>query len=266
MGGDMLSIGEIAHGTGVTRRQLRHWEELGLLAPDSVDAATGYRRYSPSRVGRVRAIASLRALGFGLDVIADLLDAHLDERRLVRLLREREAELVAEIDEASTRLGEVRTRLLAFEKGTRMIMNTQEIGPLPTLRLAALQATVRDESEIGDAVAGLLPRLHASWPAPGLEGRDLVFTYDGTSDDAIVVTAGWVTDVVGGNGLTEVVVEGTDLGVTATFDGPPANVGDAWIAVDAQVAERGHHTTGIYRQVRGADGRIRLQAPVRPTR
>ncbi|MFI5825544.1 MerR family DNA-binding transcriptional regulator, partial [Streptomyces rishiriensis] len=27
----MLSIGEIAHRTGVSRRMLRHWEQEGLL-------------------------------------------------------------------------------------------------------------------------------------------------------------------------------------------------------------------------------------------
>lgn len=264
MGGDMLSIGEVAHSTGVSRRQLRHWEDVGLLAPDSIDASTGYRRYAPSRLGRVRAIASLRALGFGLDSIADLLDSQLDEPRLVGLLQERESDLVAEIAAASTRLGEVRTRLLAFEKGTRQIMYAHEIGPLPPLRLAALQATVRDESEIGDAVAGLLPRLHESRPDP--EGVELVLTYDGTSDEAIVVTAGWAGSPGRDAGLAEVVVDGVDLGVTVTFDSPPANVGDAWIALDAQLAERGRHTTGIHRQIRRPDGRIQLQAPVRQAR
>lgn len=49
----MLSIGEIAHVTGVSRRMLRHWEEVGLITPASIDEFTGYRRYSRSQVGRV---------------------------------------------------------------------------------------------------------------------------------------------------------------------------------------------------------------------
>ena len=39
----MLSIGHIAHGAGVSRRMLRHWEQEGLLQPATVDPATGYR-------------------------------------------------------------------------------------------------------------------------------------------------------------------------------------------------------------------------------
>lgn len=69
----MLSIGEVAHATGVTRRMLRHWEDVGLLEPAAVDEHTGYRRYAHSQVGRVRAIAALRAVGFGLEAIKDLL-------------------------------------------------------------------------------------------------------------------------------------------------------------------------------------------------
>ena len=116
----MLSIGELAHRTGVSRRMLRHWEEIGLLAPAEVDDRTAYRKYSVSQTGRVRAIAALRAVGFGLDAIADLLDSDLSETRLVALLRAREVDLLAQISEASTRLQEVRERLDSLEEGRRV--------------------------------------------------------------------------------------------------------------------------------------------------
>lgn len=47
----MLSIGEIAHSTGVSRRMLRHWEDEGLLTPAVTDPVTGYRRYQDSQLG-----------------------------------------------------------------------------------------------------------------------------------------------------------------------------------------------------------------------
>lgn len=269
--GDMLSIGEIAHRTGVSRRRLRHWEEIGLLEPDSVDEFTGYRRYARSQTGRVRAIASLRILGFGLDAIAGLLDSRVDEAGLVQLLRDREAELVAQIDEASTSLTEVRTRLAALEKGSHLIMNALELGPLPPLQLAALQTTVRDETEIPDAVAELRPRCRALVGELASADVELVLTYDGTSDDAIVVTVGFARpatlDSPGGlAGLDEVTIEGTDQGVSVTFDTAPTNIGDAWIALDTQLEERGQQTTGVYRQVLSLDGRVRLEAPIRSLR
>ena len=82
----MLSIGEIAHSTGVSRRMLRHWEGEGLLTPATTDPVTGYRRYQDSQLGRVRAIAELRALGFGLAEIGQLLDPHLEQSTLEVLL------------------------------------------------------------------------------------------------------------------------------------------------------------------------------------
>jgi len=157
----MLSIGEIAHFTGVSRRMLRHWEEFGLIVPAATDEHTGYRRYARSQVGRVRTIAALRSLDFGLGEIRDLLGPQLTERRLLELLQTREEELVAQIDEASARLKEVRKRLDAIQRGHETIMSTIELGPLPTIRLASIQASVSDESEIGNAVSDLLPRLRA---------------------------------------------------------------------------------------------------------
>ena len=57
----MLTIGDVAHRTGVSRRMLRHWEAEGLLEPAAIDPASGYRRYTPAQAGRVHAIAALRA-------------------------------------------------------------------------------------------------------------------------------------------------------------------------------------------------------------
>jgi len=253
--GHMLRIGEIARGTGVSRRMLRHWEQLGLVEPASTDPVTGYRRYAPSQVGRVRAVASLRALGFGLDAIGDLLDGDLDERRLVGLLRTREQELVAQVDEASRRLAEVRSRLADFEKGRHTVMSTLDLAPLPALQLWSLRASVRDETEIPDAARRLRAELR-EWLG---DDRAVVLLYDGTDDDTILVTAGTSTPV---DGLTVVDVAPVDEGVAVTFDGP-TDVADAWIALDAALADRGLRTAGVYRQTTAPDGTVTLHAEVR---
>src|SRR5215213_9260073 len=260
----MLSIGEIAHFTGVSRRMLRHWEESGLIVPASTDEYTGHRRYARTQVGRVRAIAALRPLDFGLGEIRDLLGPQLTEQRLVSLLQTREGELAVRIDEDSARLREVRKRLDAIRRGHTTIMSTIELGPLPSLRLASLQATVRDESEIGDALSDLLPRLQDELDSRGLDGVEIVVTYDGTEDgNSIVVTAGAVIDAaVDASGLTTIDVSGGDRGVTVRFDVPPADIGDAWISLDASLDEYGLETTGVYRQILTPKGGVILQAPL----
>lgn len=259
----MLSIGEIARSTGTTRRMLRHWEQLGLLTPAQVDHRTGYRRYAPSQVGRVRAVAALRALGFSLESIGALLDAGLTQDRLVHLLQERERELVAQIDDASTSLAQVRSRLLAYQKGHEMISSTLELGALPALHLTAVRTSVLDESEIGPAVTTLLATLRDLVPATVNSAVDLVLLYDGRSEERIEVSAGH-PGIETTPGLEVLDVPAEQHGVTVSFAEPPADVGDAWIAIDAQVAEQQLRTSGIYRQVVTPTGGVLLQAPVLP--
>lgn len=263
----MLSIGEIAHFTGVSRRMLRHWEEAGLIAPASVDEYTGYRRYSRTQVGRVRAISALRSVGFALAEIVDLLDhSQLTEGRLVEILRAREQELATQIDEASARLTEVRKRLDAIQRGHDTIMSTIELGALPTLRLSSLQATVSDESEIGEAIAGLLPRLRDELGSRGITDSDIVLTYDGAADEnSIIVTAGTaaIDDASGASEMAIVEVSGADRGVTVRFDVPPSDIGDAWISLDTSLEAYDLETTGVYRQILTPQGGVILQAPVK---
>lgn len=259
----MLSIGDIARSTGTTRRMLRHWERLGLINPAEVDEATGYRRYAPSQMGRIQAVASLRALGFGLEAIGALLHAELTEDRLVALLREREQELVARIDDDSTNLAQVRSRLLAFEKGHEMISSTLELGALPGLQLAGASTSVLDESEIGGAVTEVLRRLREAMPAPASSAVDLVLVYDGRSDEQIAVSAGHPGDEPV-PGLQRLELAAVDEGVSVTFAEAPGDVGDAWIAIDARLVEHGLRTCGVYRQVVTAAGPVLLQAPVVP--
>lgn len=63
-----FSTAEVARLTGLSLRQLDHWDRLGFLKP-SLAKASGYgsaRRYSFADVVRLRVAARLRASGVGL--------------------------------------------------------------------------------------------------------------------------------------------------------------------------------------------------------
>ena len=70
----MLSIGEFARLGQVSPRMLRHYDQLGLLTPDSVDSWTGYRSYSVQQLGRLHRLVALRDLGFKLEQIGEMID------------------------------------------------------------------------------------------------------------------------------------------------------------------------------------------------
>ena len=57
----MLKIGEFSKLSRVSVRMLRHYDEVGLLAPSEVDPMTGYRYYSERQLITAGRIAALRA-------------------------------------------------------------------------------------------------------------------------------------------------------------------------------------------------------------
>lgn len=75
------SIGEVADRFGLETHVLRHWEDVGLLAPERDGA--GRRRYGRDDVVRVATVIRSKAAGMSLDQIQVLLDAGAPERHQV---------------------------------------------------------------------------------------------------------------------------------------------------------------------------------------
>ncbi|WP_327068891.1 helix-turn-helix domain-containing protein [Kitasatospora sp. NBC_01250] len=69
----LMSIGEFAHLSRLSPKALRLYDELGLLVPARVDAATGYRRYADAQLDQARLVSSLRRLGVPLARIKEVL-------------------------------------------------------------------------------------------------------------------------------------------------------------------------------------------------
>jgi DNA-binding transcriptional MerR regulator len=70
-----LSIGEFSRMTFVSVKALRHYDQIGLLAPAWVDPGSGYRHYSPAQVSVAQVIRRLRELGMPLDEIGGVVHA-----------------------------------------------------------------------------------------------------------------------------------------------------------------------------------------------
>ncbi|MFF5722318.1 MerR family transcriptional regulator [[Kitasatospora] papulosa] len=85
-GPDALTIGRLAHRTGLPVRTLRFWSDEGLVPP-AARTVGGYRLYDGESVARVELVRTLRELGLGLDevrrvlsgrsTVAEVADAHV---------------------------------------------------------------------------------------------------------------------------------------------------------------------------------------------
>src|SRR5437764_10651140 len=139
------TIEQVATRTGLTKRTLRYYEEVGLLPPTGRTEGN-YRRYSEEDIQRLEAIKRLRdLLGFSLADIREIMEAE-DERGMLKEAYQQETEAAGKIaqldrgDELLLRqlhlielkiagLEQMRTTLLAkieLHKQTRKILLNQK--------------------------------------------------------------------------------------------------------------------------------------------
>jgi DNA-binding transcriptional MerR regulator len=71
---ELMTIGRFSRLTGLSVGTLRHYDEVGLLSPASVDPASGYRRYHRDQAARARQIRMLRWDGLPIEEIRQVID------------------------------------------------------------------------------------------------------------------------------------------------------------------------------------------------
>ena len=92
----VYSIEQVATRTGLTKRTLRYYEEVGLLPPTGRTEGN-YRLYSEDDVQHLERIKRLRdLLGFSLAEIREILDAE-DERGQIKVAYRQETEAAAKV-------------------------------------------------------------------------------------------------------------------------------------------------------------------------
>ena len=79
-----LAIGELARRTGVSVKTIRFYSNQGVLPPADVTDA-GYRRYSEGDVVRLETVRTLRAAGFDIATIRQVMDQHLAPDAAMRI-------------------------------------------------------------------------------------------------------------------------------------------------------------------------------------
>lgn len=111
----MFRIGEFAQIAQVSGRQLRFYDQLGLLSPARIDPQTGYRYYSIRQLPRLNSILALKELGLSLEQIGPLLKKEISPAELRAMLTMKRAQLEQSLREEETRLRHIESRIAQID-------------------------------------------------------------------------------------------------------------------------------------------------------
>jgi DNA-binding transcriptional MerR regulator len=172
---DTLTIGEFSRITHLSVKTLRHYHQVGLLAPADVDARTGYRHYTTRQIPTAQVIRRFRSLNMPVEEVKAVLDApDLEVRNalITTHLNRLEDELAqTQVSVASLRsLLEVAAAPIAVEH--RTVPATTAAGIHETVDLEDLLPWF--QGALGELYASLAAQdLRPSSPSGGLFSSDL---------------------------------------------------------------------------------------------
>jgi DNA-binding transcriptional MerR regulator len=112
----MFRIGEFAQIAQVSGRQLRFYDQLGLLQPAHTDPQTGYRYYSIRQLPRLNSILALKELGLSLEQIGPLLKNEMSPAELRAMLTMKRAQLEQSLREEEARLRHIESRIAQIDR------------------------------------------------------------------------------------------------------------------------------------------------------
>jgi len=84
-----VKIGEFAKQNNISPKMLRHYDEIGLFSPGSIDTTNGYRVYLPEQSQKLFWILTLKNLGFSLDEVKNMMQGPMDSAHLIEALAEK---------------------------------------------------------------------------------------------------------------------------------------------------------------------------------
>lgn len=125
-------------------RALRHYDEVGLLRPASVDESSGYRFYSASQLPALNRILALKDLGFTLAEITRLTEAGVSADELAGMMRLRQAEAERSAAAERRRLERVAARIDLLRSDPDLSSTAIVIKHLDPMHLATASEAVDD--------------------------------------------------------------------------------------------------------------------------
>ncbi|WP_433194021.1 MerR family transcriptional regulator [Nocardia sp. CA-107356] len=250
----MFSIGDFARHGRVSVRMLRHYDAIGLLRPDRVDAATGYRYYQGGQLARLNRIVALKDLGLTLEQVGRILDDKVGTAELRGMLTLRRAELEQRITGDRARLVQVETRLRIIEKEGAMPANDVVIKSIPAVRVAELTSVASDfePQTIGPVVGPLFEQLCARLARASVDivGPGIAY-YEEQSDGSVHVHAAMPVNIDPSAAADFAIVDlpAVPQAATLVHRGSMDEVLEPWQSLGKWIDANGYRSAGPAREV-----------------
>ncbi len=254
--GAMFGIGQFAQFAKVSVRTLRHYDEVGLLRPASVDPATGYRSYAASQLRSLNRILVLKDLGLTLVEITRIIEAGITNDELVGMLRLRRAEAEREAEAEQQRLTRVAARIDILTGAPHMndIETAIVIKALDATRVAVTTEVAEGfDAEFAPIFGRLYPRLFAGLGRQGIEPSGPAYgLYDERDDSQIDVIAGVVispNDSIDTDEVSTRDLPAADRAATLVHQGSMATIADSYALLERWMEATGERPVGFSREV-----------------
>jgi len=128
---------------------LRHYDEIGLLKPQTIDAFTGYRLYSVDQIPKANRIQVLKGMGFSLVEICGLMERDLDSKQLLSILQNRKREISVVIVNEKEKLLRVENLIKFIDKEDINMNYDITIKSIPAYKVLSLRDTITAYNEEG---------------------------------------------------------------------------------------------------------------------
>jgi DNA-binding transcriptional MerR regulator len=138
----MFRIGDFSRIARVSARQLRFYDEIGLLVPAHADPQTGYRFYTVTQLGEINRILVLKELGFSLEQVRDIVSKNVSAAELRGLLVARRNDVEQKLAAEAQRLRQIETRIAQLETDGALSADDVRVRAEPAYDILSLRRTV----------------------------------------------------------------------------------------------------------------------------
>ena len=138
----MLKIGLFSKLARISVRMLRHYDEIDLLKPETIDPISGYRYYSEAQLPLAERITSLKDMGFSLAAVKEIMESFHDATALSSFLSVKKTEVLAEAEDIHRRLTLLETTIAKLRKDATAMAYSVVLKELPERYVASVRQII----------------------------------------------------------------------------------------------------------------------------